>query len=203
MWNLTEVTEMKTASQYVALGVFLGVTGLGARCSADNLPSPTDNHSPAEKPVDHLQVISKVPVSVLLRPDEQLRIQIGSALDEPDGHVRLAVQGILPPPEPQSKLVGGVKVFLNLPDASAATSEKDRHFVGVFSLQPTSETRLQGVNLDLTPTLRALQKSKDLDLGKPLSITLIAIPSAKVDQLPDELKMPFREVSVTVPSSKK
>jgi len=68
----------------------------------------------------------------------------------------------------------GVRVFLNLPNATSGTSIKDPHYVGSISPGERGENeKPMTAFLDLSPTLRKLGKVDP----NVLKFTLVAVPS--------------------------
>ena len=76
-----------------------------------------------------------------------------------------------------------VRVFVNLPNASAGTSTEDPHFAGSFAFfgthtGPAAHAHEPKVLVNLTNTIQKLRSSGQLNEGTPLSLQLVAVPFA-------------------------
>ena len=188
--------------------LFLGFAGgfcQDAGLPADALPVRT-SAPPAANP-DEVKVILKEedmtitdkPRTVDIPLNETIRPQIAEALARyPDATVRLSIRGVHPPVNREA--INGFNLFLNKPNANAATSEKDPHFVGATEFSPTAENTPQGFNVDLLRTLVKLHRRGQFDLEKPLKITIVPIPAPGVSRIPDEASFAVRELTLTVPT---
>ena len=136
---------------------------------------------------------------------KKLRSQIAEAIERyPDATVRLTLRGVTPPAE--RKLIHGFNVFLNKPDATAATPEDDPHFVRAVEFEPTTDSSPQSFSLDLLRSLVRLNKLEKLDImdtKKPLKITIVAIPAPGVSRIPLDASFSVRELAVRVPPRRK
>ena len=136
---------------------------------------------------------------------KKLRSQIAEAIERyPDATVRLTLRGVSPPAE--RKLIHGFNVFLNKPDATAATPEDDPHFVRAVEFEPTTDSSPQSFSFDLLRSLVRLNKLEKLDImdtKKPLKITIVAIPAPGVSRIPLDASFSVRELAVRVPPRRK
>jgi len=103
--------------------------------------------------------------------------KVGAALTGPrwqadQGVVRLIVQDITLPNPPEV----AIRVFVNLPRASADTPITDQHFAGTFTFFTHGGHDKGAAVLDLTPTLRVLSLGGQYSPDKPLSVQLVAAP---------------------------
>lgn len=146
-------------------------------------------------------ILTENPTTVQIPLDETLRTQIANAVSNPEQPqtVRLIIKGVWLSAE--AKKEGGIKLFLNKPDANSSTSEKDPHFVGAVDFQPTKDGKPQSFLLDLAPTVAELRRTKQLDLNQPLKVTFAAILSA--EKSTHNLQIPIDSVEVIVPSQQK
>jgi hypothetical protein len=138
-------------------------------------------------------------LTVSLPLTEGLRLRVLQAIDRyPDATVRLSLRGVEPPLD--RRAINGFNIFLNKPDATASTSETDPHFVRASEFQPTSESAPQPFSADVLRTLVRLQKRGELNLDKPLQITIVAIPASGYRQIPEEASFSVRELALSVPT---
>lgn len=162
--------------------------------------SPANTPMPSESGSEKI-VLTEKPATVQITLDEKLRAEITKAVADParPQTIRLIVQGVSLPAE-ALKEKAGIKLFLNKPNATAATSEKDPHFVGAVDFQPTTDRKPQSFLLDLGPAVAELRRTKQIDLHQPLEVTFAAIPSP--EQPNAQVKIPIDSVKVTVPKQK-
>jgi hypothetical protein len=133
--------------------------------------------------------------------DEKLRTEITNAVtnrDQPET-VRLTIKGVRPTAE--AKNTGGIKLFLNKPDATGSTPERDPHFVAAVDFQPTKDQKPENFLVDLAPTIAQLLRTKQLDLTRPLQITFAVVGETR--EGPVEMQIPIESVKVTVPGERK
>jgi hypothetical protein len=146
-----------------------------------------------------------VTVTLPLAPEQHETVRAAAArapgAPRRAGSVRLAVMGIQPPDNPGVI----VRVFLNLPTASATTSFRDPHYVGNFSFFASDAQEGMGAGhghgpytqyLDVTDTLRRLQDAGAYKPGDPLTVTLLAVPVAGRKE--ETRTVPFQKVAVSV-----
>ncbi|NOT57907.1 MAG: hypothetical protein HOP18_25165 [Deltaproteobacteria bacterium] len=75
-----------------------------------------------------------------------------------------------------------VRVFLNLPTATADTSTDDAHYAGSFAFfgthieSDTGHPHGPTFLVNLTPTLQKLKRNQALDDSSPLTVQLVAVP---------------------------
>jgi hypothetical protein len=164
-----------------------------------NVATPKPSVQP-EKPSEKI-ILTENPTTVQIPLDEMLRTQIAEAVSNPEQPqtVRLVIKGVWLSAE--AKKEGGIKLFLNKPDATSATSEKDPHFVGAVDFQPTKDGKPQSFLLDLAPTVAELRRTKQLDLNQPLKVTFAAILSS--EKGPQRVQIPIESVEVIVPKQRK
>lgn len=135
-------------------------------------------------------VIRRMPLTVEFRLNEPLKAQVADALSvSPPRTIRLSVRGVKPPD--RRAAVRGVNVFVNKPDADTTTSDSDPHFAAALVFSPTGSPAPQAFSLDLGPTLAKLRRRDELDLSKPIIITLAAT-------LPEGERAPADDVSISV-----
>jgi uncharacterized protein YjeT (DUF2065 family) len=152
------------------------------------------------------RMISNKALTVSVRKEltPELRRQIAQAMSNyPDATVRLTLGGVIPPAERKS--IQGFRVFLNKPDATAATDLDDPHFVKSVAFSPTVDTP-QAFTIDILKTIVALKKSEQFDIlnpKKPLKFTIVAIPASGAAQVTDDDSFSVRNLAITIPKSKK
>jgi hypothetical protein len=137
--------------------------------------------------------ITKKPLTVRIDPTDELRAAVKAA---PKASVQLSLDDLVPPA--RRELIRGVRVFLNKDDATSETATDDPHYVTAFVFSPTRGQEPEGYNLDLTAALARLHKAGELDLAKPLRITLVAVPAPGVKELPADFSIPVGRVSAEV-----
>jgi hypothetical protein len=168
------------------------------------------------------------PATVTIPVSAALREALGQAAASPAGagpSVRLTVEGIEPPaaavplpPAPATPAspatsaapatqtapaapAVGVRVFLDAPEATAATPRDDPHYVGSFAFyggrgSPAAPARTSFL-LDLGRTLRALGPPERWLHGDGLTVTLLAVPLRRGEPI-DDVSLPFEKVSLSV-----
>lgn len=75
-----------------------------------------------------------------------------------------------------------VRVFINLPDASTKTSTEDPHYAGSFAFFGThaedggEHRHKTDFLVNVTDTIQALKRRGELQMDKPISVQLVAVP---------------------------
>jgi tyrosinase len=96
-----------------------------------------------------------------------------------------------------------VRVFVNLPNASAGTSTEDPHFAGSFAFFGTHTGNAAHPHqphflVNLTNTIQKLRSSGELKEGTPLSIQLVPVPFAgKFEREDTQLELSGIEIITT------
>lgn len=97
-----------------------------------------------------------------------------------------------------------VRLFLNLPNASADTPTSDPHYAGTFAFFGTdSEGHAEHQHnrrflVNVTPTLKGLKTRGELRAGNPVSVQLVAVPTERELVRPDaELQLENVEFIIT------
>ena len=134
--------------------------------------------------------ITEKPLTVRIDPTDELRAAVKTA---PKSTIQLSLDDVVPPAK--RDLISGVRVFLNK-EATHETATDDPHYVTAFVFSPTRKQEPEGYNLDLTATLTRLHKAGELDLTKPLRITLVAVPAAGVKEFPDDFSISVGRVAI-------
>jgi hypothetical protein len=161
-------------------GEFLDATG-GSEPFVGQANAQGKNRDEIKVLLRQNRMISDKPLTVSLRKDltPHLRSQIAEAIKRyPDATVRLTLGGVIPPA--QRKSIHGFRVFLNKPDATAATPDDDPHYVRSIEFEPTTDSDPQAFAFDILKTLVALEKSKKLDImdsNQPFDVTIVANPA--------------------------
>lgn len=140
--------------------------------------------------------ITDKPLTVRIEPSNELRASLDAATKrKPMLSIRLTLEGVVPPV--QRKLIEGIRVYINKPDATRDTSTDDSHFVAAFAFTPDDGRDPENLNFDLTRSLAELSRERKLDLTKPLWITLVAVPTEGNKKLPKDFSVSVGKVSVT------
>jgi hypothetical protein len=151
-------------------------------------------------------MISDRPITISVQEalTPQLRSQIAQAIKHyPEATVRLTLGGVTPPSERKS--IQGFKVFLNKPDATAATPVDDPHYARSIEFAPTNDAP-QAFAFDILRTLVALKKFEQFDIldpEKPFKVTIVPNPAPGVSRLPDEASFSVHTLALEVPEPKK
>jgi hypothetical protein len=119
--------------------------------------------------------------------------QVAKALDgKTSRSVALSLRGVKVPDgwNPRTS----IHVFVNKPDATAATSPRDENFVFAFHLSPLDPEEPQNFGMDLAPALARTRWQP----GQSLKVTFVVVPPKNVE-LPKDLKVPFEEVVISLP----
>lgn len=97
-----------------------------------------------------------------------------------------------------------VRVFLNLPNASTATSTEDPHYAGSFAFFGTMTPSSTGHQhppkflVNLTNTIQRLKRNQELKDNQQLSLQLVALPFAdKFEKADTELQLTGLEIITT------
>jgi hypothetical protein len=136
------------------------------------------------------------PLTVVIEPGERLREQIGAlaTAGAEARTLRLEVEGVASEWNPEI----GIRVFLNFPQADAATPTDDPHYVTTFTFfehkgtdhghneeggnhvspgaHEHDEEAPQTFFANLTPTIQDLHASGLYREGEPLQTTLVTVP---------------------------
>ena len=166
------------------------------RSQTGSMDQPTQQ----QRPGVGVPIASASNVTTLQVPlDDKLRQQIASAVANPEQPqtVQVKVEGVAPPSSASRFEDGGLKVFVNKPDASQKTSEKDPHFIGAVEYQPTSSSKLQSFLLDAGPALAELARKKQLDLDKPITVSVV-----RAGEAPSKGVVKVESVQVHVPKQR-
>lgn len=104
--------------------------------------------------------------------------------------VRLSIQGVKAPAG------ASIRVFLNFPDAPAATPVNDPHYVGnITSFEdPAPGAAGDDVLLDAAPALRHLKKSERVLAGDTLAVTLVVAEGSA----PADASIPVERVVLSI-----
>jgi len=149
-------------------------------------------------------VISSQPVTVTLTPSDRMqermdeRMAMAEDVAQEATTLRLEIQGVAPPGNPSV----GVRVFLNMPEADAATPTDDPHYVASFSFfeheggHGEHEHGPKAFYANVTPTIRRLQEAGLYSMGDPLETTLVTVPIVPGDQVED-VAIPFEGLSIS------
>lgn len=84
-----------------------------------------------------------------------------------------------------------VRVFINMPTATADTSTDDAHYAGSFAVFGTHVESDPGhphrptFLVNLTPTLQKLKRNQELDDRSPMTVQLVAVPVMDQFEKPD------------------
>jgi hypothetical protein len=176
---------------------------------AAGAPGPFLNQTAAQKKKqDEVKIalgdesmVTNKPLTVSMREEltPKLRSKIARAMElYPEATVRLKLE--VSPPESRESILG-FKVFLNKPDATAATPVDDPHYVTTKVFATTRGDIPQAFIFDVLKTLAALKKSEKLDImdaEKPLKLTIVANPAPGVERLPDDASFAVNGLTVKV-----
>lgn len=104
--------------------------------------------------------------------------------------VRLSIQGVKAPAG------ASIRVFLNFPDAPAATPVNDPHYVGSITSfeDPAPGAAGDDVLLDAAPALRYLKKSERVLAGDTLAVTLVVVEGSA----PADVSIPVERVVLSI-----
>jgi len=152
--------------------------------------------SDANKKTEGKLAITDKPLTVRVELSNELRASLEAAAKKASTvSIRLTLEGVVPPV--QRKLIEGIRVYINKPNATQDTSTDDPHFVAAFAFTPDGGQNPENLNLDLTRSLAELSRRGKLDLTKPLQITLVAAPAEGIKKLPKNFSVAVGKVSVT------
>lgn len=206
-------TTTKARARFTALA--LG-TLLGACCSADPAPGPPAGTvaAPEEDAVEAAAMAQTradrpltlgQPVTLRLEPPPEL-LEAVRALGTGDGRqptLRLTLEELERPAEAEVT----VRVFVNRPEASAATPIDAPGYVGDVGFFPTTASAAGAevvpestFLLDLGPALAALPPGERLVDGRFLDVTLLAVP-LRDEPGPEalgEVEIPFEGVRLSL-----
>jgi hypothetical protein len=178
-----------------------GVPSQGAGPPPNAPPGAASSEVRVTLPEDAMTITDKA-LTTSIPPTKRLQSEIADAIARyPDATVRLSIRGVRPPL--RRNAIHGFNIFLNKPDANASTPEDDPHFVRAVEFEPTTEHTPQGFNVNLLRTLVELHKRKELNVAKPLKITIVAIPAPGVSRIPEEASFSVRELALTVPARRR
>jgi tyrosinase len=100
-----------------------------------------------------------------------------------------------------------IRVFLNMPDATAATSIDSPNYAGSFGFfmgdmvaRMSTDGRSPAYYVDVTDTLQALRKAGQISGSEPLQLTLVSVPHETGDRKPDSIGIGSLEL-VTTPTA--
>ena len=112
--------------------------------------------------------------------------------DKPDDGpvVRLSIRGVKAPAGTS------IRVFLNFPDAPAATPVNDPHYVGKITSfeDPAPGAAGDDALLDAAPALRRLKKSERVLAGDTLALTLVVAEGSA----PADVSIPLEKVVLSI-----
>jgi hypothetical protein len=115
-------------------------------------------------------------IEIQMRADSRARV-LDRIREKDDPGVHLGIKGAVL--VNADKFPKSVRVFLNMPKATAATSIEDSHYVGTIAF---GARRLGAYpfsrDFNVGQVLRKLDALKELDSAKPFTITLIAMPES-------------------------
>jgi len=180
---------MKLIAALVYLNVVLVVCVIAAN------PRPYVANKPGKREfAETYTYISDKPVTMSIQLHRKLQDEMWKAILKEDGPTITLTIG---PISFDKKSVGAsIRVFINMPTATAKTSIEDPHYVTSFLL---TEGDLAGRDISysfgLTSTLRAINGKKEklllLNREEGLSVTLIGIPENK-----ETIRIPFRGIRI-------
>ena len=137
-------------------------------------------------------VLGSAPRNITLQLSPEAVRALRKLPDKPaDGPaVRLSIQGVKAPAG------ASIRVFLNFPDAPAATPVNDPHYVGnITSFEdPAPDAAGDDVLLDAGPALRYLKKSERVLAGDTLAVTLVVAEGSA----PAEVSIPVEKVVLSI-----
>src|SRR5688572_13734328 len=99
-------------------------------------PLPAKQHgvlTPDSGKVTGDMVITQTPITISIPLNNSLQRAIEDALSSEEKTIRLLVKNLIPPSESG---VTGFAVFVEKPDATAATSSEDKHYVDARAFGP-------------------------------------------------------------------
>ena len=133
------------------------------------------------------------PVTVTLHLTGDARSALQKMPDRPSEGptVRLNLNGFKAPSG------ASVRVFLNFPQAGAASGTDDRHYVGAMSSfdTPAADSPGDDIILDAAPTLRRLKGKNERVLpGDNLAVTLVLVTGSA----PDDASITVDKVALTI-----
>jgi hypothetical protein len=137
---------------------------------------------------------SSAPVTVVMHPASDLRNalrKLPSHLDE-GPPVRLSIERVKAP--------GGatIRVFVNLPTATADTSTEDFHYVGDMTsfADPAPGSPGDDYLLDASRAFKRLKRGDRLLLGDNVSVTLVLVPGS----VGEDVEIPVERIVLSIES---
>jgi tyrosinase len=147
----------------------------------------------------NLEVKFNAPQTALLKKIQPITPTGGSSLaaapTQASGRILAILRDITPPANGNTE----VRVFVNLPDASAETSTQDRHYAGSFTFFGTAEHAGhdggQSILFDLTETVRRLRVA-DTDVTDSIKVQLVPVPIPGIPSTNLEFKVGKIEIAI-------
>ena len=144
--------------------------------------------------------ITNIPLTVEIKLDDKTRLLVERAMESDlPTPLNLSIQGVMPPAKGDS--LAGIKIFLNNPKATAKTAADDPHFVTTVSLAPTTSKGKQDFSADIRPVLLVLKNRNQLDLSKPIKVTLAALPIDEDCRFPADFSVSVGKLTIAGSSS--
>ena len=146
-------------------------------------------------------VVTEKPANVSLDLGPANRKRVADAIVR-GGTIRLQIGGVELPLHYEH--ITGLRVFVNMPDADESTPDRDPHLAGSIAF-PTGDdvNRTYGFYVNIAEALSRLSTRGELDLEKPLEITLVPLIVRDMQPATAPLRIPFTRVEVVVPKSKR
>ncbi|MGH8614078.1 MAG: hypothetical protein ACREYF_19135 [Gammaproteobacteria bacterium] len=175
----------------------LACVGAGPRDQAEGAAAaPEPASASSEKTPVNSHLLTAAPTTVEVAIPEDVRRHVQRHLGQKSLEtVRLVVRDLRPEAADALK---GVRLFLDRPDADAATPVDDPHYAGNFVLGlDDSQTFLWNI----APTLARIWRAPDLTTKKTLQVTFVPETWEPATRLSEQFALRFASVELEAPAT--